>query len=48
VLSISAVGSVSGVSAVQAAGLVGTALLTIVWVYVAMRTFGMLRPGRQP
>lgn len=46
VLSISAVGSVSDVTAVQVLGLAGTALLTFVWAYVAARTAGLLRPSR--
>jgi C4-dicarboxylate transporter/malic acid transport protein len=46
-LSISAVGSVSGVTAVQAFGLACTVLLTLVWGYVAARTAGMLNPARR-
>ena len=48
VLSISAVGSVSGVTAVQVVGLAGTAVLTLVWGYVAIRTASLLRPARRP
>ena len=41
-------GSVSGVTAVQVVGLAGTAVLTLVWGYVAIRTASMLRPSRTP
>ena len=47
-LSMSGVGSATGIGAVELLGLISTILLTVVWTCVATRTMGMLRPARQP
>jgi hypothetical protein len=43
-LSITAVGAATGIAVVQWAGALATALLTAVWLSVAAKTAGMLRP----
>ena len=47
-LSITAVGTATGISVVQWAGALASVMLTLVWAYVAVKTLRMLRSGAQP